>query len=101
MSYTLFVVMKNKNICPPREDSDKPWHPPSLIRVLTVHMKDNSNMTVLISWRVWSYLLMVLPCTNLLLLFFVVVVFLLFFFFWGGMLLLFLKALWRSYTHCS
>ena len=27
----------NKMICAPSEDSDQPGHPPSLIRVFTVH----------------------------------------------------------------
>ena len=29
----------HKMIGVPREDSDQPWHPPSLIRVFAVHMK--------------------------------------------------------------
>ena len=29
----------NKVACAPSEDSDQPWHPPSLSRVFTVHMK--------------------------------------------------------------
>ena len=29
----------NKMACVPREDSDQPGHPPSLIRVFAVHMK--------------------------------------------------------------
>ena len=70
---------EQKNIRAPREDSGKPWHPPSRIIVLIVHMKDNSNLTVLMSWLVWSYPFVVLPCLNLLfllLLFYFVVVFL-------------------------
>ena len=29
----------NKVTCAPSEDSDQPWNPPSLIRVIAVHMK--------------------------------------------------------------
>ena len=31
----------NKMVCAPSKDSDQPGHPPSLIRVFAVHMKDH------------------------------------------------------------
>ena len=31
----------NKMACAPSEDSDQPWHPPSLIRVFVVRLKES------------------------------------------------------------
>ena len=39
----------NKMVCAPSEDSDQPRHPPSLIRVFTVHMKKPWFLSYLLS----------------------------------------------------
>ena len=46
----------NKMTCAPSEDSDQPGHPPSLIRVFAVRMKNHWALNYLLSaqWRLWS-----------------------------------------------
>ena len=46
----------NKMACAPSEDSDKPWHPPSLIRVFAVRMKKARVLSYPLSAqrRLWS-----------------------------------------------
>ena len=49
----------NKMICAPSEDSDQPGHPPSLIRVRAVHLKQNWVLSYLLSaqrslWSDWA-----------------------------------------------
>ena len=45
----------NKIACSPIEDSDQPWHPPSLIRVFVVRMKKHWVFSYPLSaqWRLW------------------------------------------------
>ena len=44
-------------MCAPREDSDQPVHPPSLISVFAVHMNKHWALNYLLSahWRLWSH----------------------------------------------
>ena len=43
-------------VCAPSKDSDQPGHPPSLIRVFTVHLKIDRILSYSLSvqWRLWS-----------------------------------------------
>ena len=45
-----------QNDCAPSKDSDQPGHPPSLIRVFAVHMKEAWVFSYPLSaqWRLWS-----------------------------------------------
>ena len=45
-----------QNECAPREDSDQPWHPTSLIRVIAVRTKKAWVLSYPLSaqWRLWS-----------------------------------------------
>ena len=62
MAISLYSIIEpphdknNKMTFAPSEDSDQPGHPPSLIRVFTVHMKKAWVLSYPVSaqWRLWS-----------------------------------------------
>ena len=57
--------------CAPSEDSDQPWHPPNLIRVFAVRMKNAWVLSYLLCaqqtlWTDWAHaILLVLSCAGL------------------------------------
>ena len=56
LSTFIFEPPHDKMACPPSEDSDQPWHPPSLIRVLAVRVKKPWVLSYPLSAqrRLWS-----------------------------------------------
>ena len=57
-AYTIWAAIwqNQQSECAPSKDSDQPGHPPSLMRVFTVHMKKPWVLSYPLSaqWRLWS-----------------------------------------------